>query len=127
MAEPLFTRRAATFVLLTFASGFGASMGYEARAEASLRLDAGDSEGELVRKLDLSLEGLPVDGLAARLVSLGARQVGVDIDPGSRWPVSAIFGLRRGWLSNDRRIRIFMELTSDGTLGKVADTVFYTE
>ncbi len=127
MAEPLFTRRAATFVLLTLASGFGASVGNEAMAEAAIRLDADDSEGELVRKLDLSLEGQPVDGLAARLESLGARQVGVDIDPASTWPVSAIFGLRRGWLSNDRRIRIFLELTSDGTLGKVAETAFYTE
>ena len=102
-------------------------MGNEAMAEPAIRLDAADSEGELVRKLDLSLEGQPVDGLAARLESLGARQVGVDIDPASTWPVSAIFGLRRGWLSNDRRIRIFLELTSDGTLGKVAETAFYTE
>lgn len=71
-------------------------MGNEAMAEPAIRLDAADSEGELVRKLDLSLEGRPVNGLAARLESLGARQVGVDIDPASTWPVSAISGCDEG-------------------------------
>ena len=96
-------------------------------AVSAIRLNADDNEQELVRKLDLSLEGQPVDDLAARLVSLGARQVMADIDPASTWPVSAIFGLQRGWLSNDRRIRIFLEMSSDGALGKVADTVLYTK
>lgn len=120
-------RRAVTFALLMLASGTGATMGDEPMAQADIRLNASDSEQELVRKLDQSLAGQPVDALAARLEKLGARQIGIDIDPTSTWPVSAIFGLRRGWLKNDRRMRIFLEMTSDGAMGRVTRTEFYAK
>ncbi|MDF3604689.1 hypothetical protein PE067_00055 [Paracoccus sp. DMF-8] len=102
-------------------------MGDEPMAQADIRLDASDSEQELVRKLDQSLAGQPVDALAARLEKLGARQIGIDIDPTSTWPVSAIFGLRRGWLKNDRRLRIFLDMTPDGAMGRVTRTEFYAK
>lgn len=120
-------RRTFTFVLLALASGPGATSGNETMHRPDLRLDAGDTEQELIRKLDLALNGAQVDELAARLTDMGARQVGVDIDRSSTRPVSAIFGLRRGWLKTDRRMRIYMDLTADDILGKVTETEFYAK
>lgn len=116
-----------TIALLMLASGTGASMGDEPVAQTDIRLNASDTEQELLRKLDQSLAGHPVDELATRLKGLGARQIGIDVDPTSTWPVSAIFGLRRGWLKNDRRMRIYLEMTSEATMGKVTRTEFYAK
>jgi hypothetical protein len=93
----------------------------DAMADPLPELAATDSVEELEVKLQSALAGVALDQLEPVLSSMGARNIGItlDDDPSEPAPVMAIFGLRRGFLRNDRRVQVFIGMDAAQRLGPV--------
>lgn len=86
-----------------------------------------DTAEQLTEKLAGGLVGKPLAELQSRLTDMGARRIGIDIDRREASPVSAIFGLSRGFLRNDMRVRVYMALDSGEVLGEVEAIEIYAK
>lgn len=93
----------------------------DAMADRLPQLAVTDSVEELEVKLQSALAGVALDQLEPVLSSMGARNIGITLEDtlSEPAPVMAIFGLRRGFLRNDRRVQVFIGMDAARRLGPV--------